>query len=65
MYTVSSCCLRPIEPGYREEQPLGDGYPIRYQVQVCGCCGKEVEDTVQVTECCGLERCCCDGVQAS
>ncbi len=64
MYTVSACCLRSIEPGYREEEPLNDGYAIRYQVKVCSCCGMEAWETKEVTECCGLERCCCEGDDA-
>jgi hypothetical protein len=65
MYTVSSCCLRSIEPGIREEAPLGGQFNLRYQVEVCSCCGKEVEDTVDVTECCGLERCVCSDANVS
>ena len=60
MNFVSNCCMASIEVGTRMEYPLGGStYGISYKVDYCDSCGKEVDEVVEVTECCGEEQCTC------
>lgn len=57
---VSGCCFREIISTTRLEYPLGGRtWAQSYKVDVCSCCGKEIEDPVEVCECCGLQECDC------
>jgi len=60
MHTVSACCLQHVETGQKVDF-FDKGFPKYMGIEWCTGCGKEVEDTVDVWECCGLERCCCEG----
>lgn len=56
---VSECCRRSVTRVTRHINP--DNTKIRpFKAILCSCCGKEVDEPVQVTECCGEERCTCE-----
>lgn len=60
MKQVSNCCLKPILVDWKREYPLGGrNWYQTYKVDVCEGCGKEVEESVNVHECCGVEICEC------
>lgn len=63
MNYVSRCCLREIVQGSYHENPLGskeyNGAGITYLTDICSCCGIEIDEPLEVTECCGEETCSC------
>lgn len=53
MNQVSSCCKGSIEEGVIRDYPMNDRFGISYKTDVCGECGKEVEDILDTCDCCG------------
>lgn len=63
---VSICCLKPIVVGLKREYPLGGSvWYETFKIDVCEGCGKEVDDYIEVHDCCGLEHCECEEVEES
>lgn len=63
---VSACCLKPIVVDWKREYPLGGSvWYETYKIDVCEGCGKEVDDHIEVHDCCGLEHCECEEVEES
>ena len=57
---VSACCHREIVSTTKLEYPLGGRqWHQAYKVDVCECCGKEVDDSVEACGYCGLTECDC------
>lgn len=60
MNVVSACCHRPIVAGSRLEYPLGGStWAVSCKVDICECCGLDIDDVGSVEECeeCGLPGC--------
>lgn len=57
---VSACCLKDIISTTKLEYPLGGTtWYESYKVDVCDGCGLEIDEPLEVTECCGEESCSC------
>lgn len=57
-YQRSACCHAEILPGVLKDFPTGGAtWFINYQIETCDSCGKEVEETVDECEECGLIGC--------
>jgi hypothetical protein len=58
MNAVSSCCHRGIVAGHRKEFPLGGStWYQTYKVDICDCCGMEVEEIAYACGICGVVGC--------
>lgn len=57
---ISSCCRRGIITSTRHEYPDNSRFYMSLKADICSCCGKEVEEPIAVTECCGMEKCECE-----
>lgn len=57
---LSRCCHREIITTNTREYPLGGSTFFQtFKVDVCECCGLEIDEPLEVTECCGEEQCTC------
>jgi hypothetical protein len=53
MQYVTSCCKGEIVQGEHKEYPVGGQFYEKYSFNACGECGDEVEDVLEVCDCCG------------